>query len=191
MPLQLAIFERGSHSGGRFRSIHKHNGDGEGTVELGAHTFNAEDALINELAKDVCAEPQDQFPDTLVAPLSQVSVWDVGRCFEQYETVLLTWINFKELVRQNLGSRCFWNQWVVGSKAIWNKDWAYAKWVGIGNDGPDQDMLMELARALGLSVERHRLVGNIDDVCLCRLGTRRDRGLLRKAGANSGSVDAI
>lgn len=169
--MQVTIFERESHLGGRIHSVHTYDGDGRDTVELGAHTFDAEDALIAQLAQDVGAELQDQSPNILGAPLSQVSVWDGERVvFQQLERVLLTWESFKKLVWQNLGSRRFWDQLVVDAKAIWHRDWHCAKWVAIGNDGPDQNILVKFARAWGLSVKPQKVVGNIDGMCRCRRG---------------------
>lgn len=101
----MTIFERESHLDGRIHSVHTYDGDGRDVVQLGAHTFDTEDVPIDELVQDVGAEPRDQYPYILGAPLSQVSVWDAEKVlFQKSERASPTWGSSKRLIWHILGS---------------------------------------------------------------------------------------
>lgn len=171
VPLQVTIFERESYLGGRIHSIHTYDGDGRDIVNLGAHTFDADDELFAGLARDASVELRYQYPNILGAPLSQVSIWDGEKVvFQELERAPLTQGVFKRLVWQNLMATRFWDQLALDAKTIWNKQWAHAKWVTIGHGGPDKELLTDFARTWGLSVEPQKVIGDVLGMCRCRRG---------------------
>jgi hypothetical protein len=158
--VQVTIFERDNRLGGRIHGVRKYD-TGYHTVETGGDTFDTDDSLTAELARDVGVRVnniESDYAKAITKPFPRISIWN-GTEFtgSEIQPMLPTWNNLVRLMWQSGRSSRFW--WRMPAQlytAIKHKryceDWieVLSRAAFAAADSPNKDNIDRFAVSWGL-----------------------------------------